>query len=333
MQPATSRTPNDTSGVLASRLLGFLSQRGPSAQEKLGNRRLDEARDFAQRNEDRFSPSDLRIARDKVLHAAEIKAGLKSKSGLSKFLQAREYRKSAKEALRFVKTVSDRARDEVLGQRPVGLNPMLVTTDGGIDLRLFAEMKPKVSTLVEHLYHFKTSKAPESILSNVELAKMLLRDMNFIYPEARDRGKRHSPYSHPIIQEAINVTLFRNKNDVGVVYHEHFSPMPIPVIALILTVVQWCIDEWSDGQRKDSSWEESRLHVVYSSHVSSLLIFQAQGLERNIDVLNQLQCDLLRNAREHAGVSRYPITEPCGQYRLTSLSPFSDVPDIVVDDV
>jgi hypothetical protein len=59
----------------------------------------------------------------------------------------------------------------------------------------------------------------------------------FRHQEARDRGKRHSPYSHPIIQEAINVTLFRNKDDVGVVYHEHFSPMPIPIIALILTVV------------------------------------------------------------------------------------------------
>jgi hypothetical protein len=35
--------------------------------------------------------------------AAEIKAGLETKSGLSKFLQAREYRKSAKEALRFIK--------------------------------------------------------------------------------------------------------------------------------------------------------------------------------------------------------------------------------------
>jgi hypothetical protein len=43
-------------------------------------------------------------------------------------------------------------------------------------------MKPNVTTRVEHLYHFKTSKAPESIRFNVELAKMLLRDMNFIYP-------------------------------------------------------------------------------------------------------------------------------------------------------
>jgi hypothetical protein len=110
----------DASGVLASRLLDFLASKRPSAQERLGDRRLDKARDLAQKNGDWISPSDLKIARDKVLQcvpspkeypsyvlspvsAAEIKAGLESKSGLSKFLQAREYRKSAKEALRFVK--------------------------------------------------------------------------------------------------------------------------------------------------------------------------------------------------------------------------------------
>jgi hypothetical protein len=87
----------------------------------LTDRQLDKARDLAQKKGDRISPSDLKIARDKVLQcvpsrkphqscvlnpvsAAEAKAGLESKSGLlSKFLQARKYRKSAKEALRFVK--------------------------------------------------------------------------------------------------------------------------------------------------------------------------------------------------------------------------------------
>lgn len=33
------------------------------------------------------------------------------------------------------------------------------------------------------------------------------------------------------------MTWFRNKDDVGVVHHEHFSPMPISIIALTLTVV------------------------------------------------------------------------------------------------
>ena len=56
------------------------------------------------------------------------------------------------------------------------------TSDGGIDVRLCIEMKPKIMTLVEHRYHFNTSNAPESIRSNVKLAKTLLRDMKFIYP-------------------------------------------------------------------------------------------------------------------------------------------------------
>lgn len=57
----------DASGVLASRLLDFLSSKRPSAQEKLGDKRLDEARDLAQKNGDWISPSDMKIARDKVL--------------------------------------------------------------------------------------------------------------------------------------------------------------------------------------------------------------------------------------------------------------------------
>ena len=57
----------DASGVLASRLLDFLASKRPSAQERLGDRRLDKARDLAQKNGDWISPSDLKIARDKVL--------------------------------------------------------------------------------------------------------------------------------------------------------------------------------------------------------------------------------------------------------------------------
>jgi hypothetical protein len=344
MSQATNSGPAlDGTGVLMWRFLEYLSNKRPSAQERLGTKRLDEARDLAQKNEAFISHSDMKVARDKLLHASDVREGLESKSGLSKYLRAQEFKRIAKDALQFVKTVSDRTKSEMLGQRPVGLNPMLTTSDGGIDIRLCIEVKPKVTTLVEHRYHFNTSKAPESIRSNVELAKMLLRDMNFIYPEARDGGKRHRPYRHPIIQEAINLTLFRNKDDVGVVYHEHFSPMPIPIIALMLTVVQCCIEEWSDGQRKDTSWDDEKILAAYNLHVSSLFSFQAQGPDRNMDVLCQLQCDLLKGAREHAGVPAYPITEPRGfsreplavlrEERHQTTSPDSppsyDIPDIV----
>ena len=67
MQHITSSPTLDASGVLASRLLDFLASKRPSAQEKLGDRRLDEARDLAQKNGDLIDPSNLKIARDKVI--------------------------------------------------------------------------------------------------------------------------------------------------------------------------------------------------------------------------------------------------------------------------
>ena len=54
----------DASGVLASRLLEYLANKRPSAQERLGNKRLDEARDLAKKNETLI---DMEIARVEAL--------------------------------------------------------------------------------------------------------------------------------------------------------------------------------------------------------------------------------------------------------------------------
>ena len=43
-------------------------------------------------------------------------------------------------------------------------------------------MKPKITTLVEYMYNFNTSKAPASTIHNIRRAGELLRNLNFIYP-------------------------------------------------------------------------------------------------------------------------------------------------------
>jgi hypothetical protein len=48
----------------------------------------------------------------------------------------------------------------------------------------------------------------------------------------------HHPYRHPIIQEAINMTWFQNKDGDGIVFYEYFKPIPVQAIALALTVVR-----------------------------------------------------------------------------------------------
>ena len=54
----------------------------------------------------------------------------------------------------------------------------------------------------------------------------------------RPGGSSHHPFRHPALQKAINLAWFRSKDDVGVVFHEHFSPLSIPAIAFILSVVR-----------------------------------------------------------------------------------------------
>ena len=51
-------------------------------------------------------------------------------------------------------------------------------------------------------------------------------------------GRPRYPYRHPIIQKVINVAWFDDRNDLGIVFHEYFNPIPFEAIALALTVVR-----------------------------------------------------------------------------------------------
>jgi hypothetical protein len=163
MPHITSGPTLDASGVLASRLLDFLANKRPLAQERLGDRRLDEARDLAQKNGDWISPSDLKIAKDKVLQCvpsskcvSELcstpcqRGGNQGRVGIQKVAFRNSYKRGNTESLPKRLSVLSRSllritlhrkqhfsqfvnyrpfqtelRDEVLGQRPLGLNPML----------------------------------------------------------------------------------------------------------------------------------------------------------------------------------------------------------------
>ncbi|KAG6804848.1 hypothetical protein H0H92_002022, partial [Tricholoma furcatifolium] len=51
-----------------------------------------------------------------------------------------------------------------------------------------------------------------------------------------DNDQRKGLYQHKIIQRAVNKMWFQNKRDEGVIFSALFNPMPVPAIALILTV-------------------------------------------------------------------------------------------------
>ncbi|KAH9954064.1 hypothetical protein BC827DRAFT_80429 [Russula dissimulans] len=176
------------------------------------------------------------------------------------------------------------------------------------NMRHITNIKANIMHHVESLYGFDTSQAPDSISRNSRDAQALLTNVGFIYNDPNFGGTPHHPYRHPIIQKAINITWFQNKNSDGIVLHEYFNPMPIQVIALALTVVECCIDEWTSGTRKDSNWDELRYKIVYFSHISSLNDLRDHGQPQGEDLLAHIQHSLLKNARVHAGAPLEPVT-------------------------
>jgi hypothetical protein len=165
-------------------------------------------------------------------------------------------------------------------------------------MKLLNDMKAKTKPAVEYSYEFDTSHAPQSISRNASRAQALLAKTTFIYQEFNFDGRPRYPYRHPIIQKVVNITWFQHTDDIGIIFHEYFAPMPFEAIALVLTVIECCIDEWSTGTYNESTWKEERYKTKHLWHLNTLRALYTHGPHREGKyLLQQIQRDLLTAAR------------------------------------
>ncbi|KAI6126587.1 hypothetical protein F5141DRAFT_997432, partial [Pisolithus sp. B1] len=78
----------------------------------------------------------------------------------------------------------------------------------------------------------------------------------------------------PLIQKIINMMWFANKHGDGVVFHNHFKPFPYPALALVLTAIKCCIDEWMMGTWMDIPFTIQEYCGTYESHLKCLQAFK-----------------------------------------------------------
>ena len=121
-------------------------------------------------------------------------------------------------------------------------------------MTILSDMRTKLRRAVATLYEFDRNQSAGSMSYNIAHTKELLTKMSFIYRvrthcitlcsalisvrlQEQNSGNPLHQYRHPIIQKAINILWFKNEDDDGMTFREHFSPIPIPIIALVLTVV------------------------------------------------------------------------------------------------
>ncbi|KAG1872984.1 hypothetical protein DFJ58DRAFT_722148 [Suillus subalutaceus] len=81
----------------------------------------------------------------------------------------------------------------------------------------------------------QTSHSNSVIRQNGDLAESLKDGSVFAF---KDWESKKGIYKTELLQ-------------LGVVYHKYFNPMPIEVIALVLTTIECCIDKWLQGLKED----------------------------------------------------------------------------------
>ncbi|KAG2072795.1 hypothetical protein BDR04DRAFT_1012426, partial [Suillus decipiens] len=90
----------------------------------------------------------------------------------------------------------------------------------------------------------------------------------------KDWEKKSSTYKSDLIQAGLNDMWFANCINEGILYAKYFNPLPVKIIALVLTVIECYIDEWATGVREDIRFTAVTYSPVYLMHLDSLKWFE-----------------------------------------------------------
>ncbi|KAJ7212606.1 hypothetical protein GGX14DRAFT_393507 [Mycena pura] len=187
------------------------------------------------------------------------------------------------------------------------------------------EFKTKMRPIIQ--VGFETGSNKKIIAQNRARAENLKEGVNLAYAvrklislhrsayslTAQDPVKKTGLYKNPAIQQGVNAFWFANRRDEGPSHPEVFNPLPLYALALVLTVMENCIDEWITGTRIDVPFTANDYRTVYESHIKSLEAFQARG--EKYQLLENILRKLHKNGRFHSGAQ--PLASAAPKSALT----------------
>ncbi|KAJ7059207.1 hypothetical protein C8F01DRAFT_1085044 [Mycena amicta] len=134
---------------------------------------------------------------------------------------------------------------------------------------LRGEGKTKIAPIVEATW-FETGLNAKIVSRNRKMAQTLKENSGFSY---LDPENRKGLYKNPVLRKAVNTLWFANRRDEGPSFPELYKPLPIPALALILTLIENCVDEWLTGIKTLTPFTANEYRTVYESHIMSLKAF------------------------------------------------------------
>ncbi|KAI6166686.1 hypothetical protein EDD17DRAFT_1855258 [Pisolithus thermaeus] len=153
--------------------------------------------------------------------------------------------------------------------------PQLAKIVTGRGSQVCGQLKTKLRPLIKAIFGFHSSQSKSAVKKNQSLAEGLKEGMNFAF-------KALGFLKAPLIQKIINTMWFVNKHDDSIRFHKHFKPFPYPALALVLTAIECCIDEWTMGIQVDIPFTIQEYRGTYDSHLKCLQAFEEATKTHNV---------------------------------------------------
>ncbi|KAG8796344.1 hypothetical protein FRC12_000061 [Ceratobasidium sp. 428] len=142
---------------------------------------------------------------------------------------------------------------------------------------LRGEIKKRVRAVVEYGYGFRHNAVSRvDIKHNRRLSKILKPNVF----HCRNLVSDTDQFEHPEFIHAISAGLFWDSESLGAVFQNRFKPVPMPAVALILTIMQFCIEEWREGHYKPASLDIDTQKDVYGRHLLGLYEYERIAASR-----------------------------------------------------
>ncbi|KAF8800509.1 hypothetical protein BYT27DRAFT_7227440 [Phlegmacium glaucopus] len=143
------------------------------------------------------------------------------------------------------------------------------------------------------IYSFNRKVTPQAKTRNRTLCETLLENRAF-------------HYKNKIISEIIYLAWFEDKTSQGPLLPHYFNPIPIETLAFILTVIDFCLQEWSTGTFIQAKFFKKD---VLASHKAYRLEVEAWSA-LNPSVIENIRKKLFNRALRSAGVVNATLTIP-----------------------
>ncbi|KAM6494749.1 hypothetical protein JOM56_009372 [Amanita muscaria] len=148
-------------------------------------------------------------------------------------------------------------------------------------------------------YKFKKGTAHETKQYNIELRATLLTDDAFHHkdPEAGTGFAENS-----IVADILETALFEDSSDYGVRFAKYFNPIPINLLALVFTIIEFLIDEYTTGEKVKTSFREKNNIEQFEKHSQRI----EEWNKLNKQVTTNIRMKLFKKLMKRAGASHGP---------------------------